>query len=95
MRQTRLYEKVKVVHVPFDESHEEMFPTFTIPNLAIIDLLTLIAGLSLQQQCMIILNVLTVSGFDQREISGAIGMNYQDYRTNIMQARRDLKNNLP
>jgi len=97
MKQHVFYEQVKVVHVPFDElneSEELSSPvSFHVPKLSVVDLLTLVSHLPLSDQLILLANTLTITGFKQREISEALMLDAEVYRSRLMRARERLRNN--
>ncbi len=93
MKQPKFYQTVKVTHVPFDDLHEETHVVFPLPALHVIDLLTLISHLPIEHQCFILLNLLTVTGFEQKEIAESLAIDYQSFRLKLMKARKMLREN--
>jgi len=93
----KLYETIYITEIPLDAYNEEaMQPVNFAPDVSfsVRELLEFTAGLSLQDQCLLFCNVLTVSGFSQKEVAEAVGMKYSEYRRKLMQIRENLKNRL-
>jgi len=93
----KLYKTVYITQIPLDVYNEEAFqedkfaPDFTF---SVQELLEFTAGMPLEDQCLMFCNVLTVSGFSQKEIAEAVGMKYGEYRQKLLQIRERYKDNL-
>ncbi len=85
------YETIPVTEVEIEtadlyqgESRDNGVP----PLLAILEL---ISFLPLSDQAIMMANLLTISGYEQKEISEAMGMNYINYRKRLFLMRREFE----
>ena len=86
------YETIRVVQV---ELKEELIDEKLMPLLdySITDMLEFLAGLPLKTQLYMLCNLLTISGFSQREIAESLDINYKTYRNTLLDIRHKLKDN--
>lgn len=93
----KLYETIYITQIPLDSYNEEaMQPVEFAPDysFSVRELLEFTAGFPLEDQCLMFCNVLTVSGFSQKEIAKAVGLKYGEYRQKLMEIREKYKQNL-
>jgi DNA-directed RNA polymerase specialized sigma subunit len=94
MQEIKIYEKVQVKFVPLnEETVTEEYNRHAEP--LIMEMLAKISTLPLKSQVVLVCNILTISGFTEKEIAKAMGISYKHYR-NILWANRKLledKNN--
>lgn len=87
------YEKVYVQTVQINEevvdNKYQVLPDTWNP--AVTDVLELIAFLPLKEQVYMMCNLLTISGYEQKEISEAMGVAYKTYRNYMWSVRKQLK----
>lgn len=90
-KQPVYFEEIRVEHISLDDldlnvvSHLRQNPEVTT---SISDILSFIAPLPLREQAMMLTNILTVSGYSQREIAEALHTPYQEYRNILWEARK-------
>ncbi len=70
---------------------EEVYITHFTKSTSVIDLLEMISHLSLKDQVHILSNLLTFSGYTQKEISQAMQIDHSFYRKQIFNIRKNLK----
>lgn len=56
------------------------------------DILEMIGDCNLTDQIYMMCNLLTISGFSQKEIAKRLGVSYQTYRNRLWTVRKDLLN---
>lgn len=84
----KIYEEVKVTLIPIETVENEFSLPFT-HNPSLINILELMSVFPLKDQIYIMVNLLTISGYTEREIAEAVGIPYQKYRTKLMQIRKN------
>lgn len=90
------YEEVKVEHVSIEDldlnfiSHLHYNPEV---GSSIVDILAFIAPMPLHYQILMLANILTISGYSQREIAEAMGIKYQAYRNKLLDIRKEFQYN--
>lgn len=58
--------------------------------VTVLDILDTISDLPLRRQIYFLANLLTVTGYTQKEISEAMGISYKTYRNNLCESRQKL-----
>lgn len=94
--ETKIYEKrvVQVVSLDentvgyYDSQHKQPEPAY---NSSVIEILEFIGDLPLREQVYMMSNMLTVSGYTQREISEVLGVAYKTYRNILLDTRKKLR----
>lgn len=88
-------EFTQVVRVTFGELNETIAEDekHTVENArmcSVTDLLEMIAHLELKDQVYMVSNILTVSGYTQKEIAEALGVSHKTYRNRLWEIRKDM-----
>lgn len=86
----KVYEIIRVTEVPLDDHQDHVSYNHEI-NTTLVDLLVFMAGMPLKDQIYMLANTLTVSGFTQKEIAGAMGVTHQAYRHRLLNIRKDFE----
>ena len=85
------YETVKVTTVEINEDIvEDRGATYLDHDPGIMELLGMIGHLPLRDQVYMTTNLLTISGFKQREIAEVLGVAYKTYRNRLLTIRKDM-----
>lgn len=90
MRQ--IYEKISVTVVPLNESIETD-PIEVSRSFLVLEVLEMIGSLELRDQLFMICNLLTISGFKQKEIAEQLGVAHQTYRNRLLEIRKEFRDN--
>ena len=86
----KIYQEQTVILVPIEvHENDEKFSLPFNRDPSLVDVLELIAIFSLEDQLYIFSNLLTISGFSEKEISEAMNVPYQKDRTRLMDIRKD------
>lgn len=90
----KFWEVVKVTEVPIESEDLQYNPNLAFSSeihTSIFDILAFMAHLPLKDQVYMLCNVLTVSGYSQKEVAEALGVPYQTYRNRLLEIRKDFK----
>lgn len=82
------YEEQRVVIVPLEEAITKQAEVPEV-NTTIKDILEFIGDSNLTDQIYMMCNLLTISGFTQKEIAKHLGVSYQTYRNRLWTVRKD------
>lgn len=85
----RVYVQVSSLNEELVDQHKFIIPGESNPS--VLSILELIATLPLKQQVFMMANLLTVSGYEQKEIAEAMGVAYKTYRNNLWDMRKQIK----
>ena len=89
----QIYDTIYVTHVELDEEvidlHKSISPDQSMPSLMTI--LEMITFLPLRHQALMMANLLTISGYQQKEIAEALGMEYKTFRNYLWEMRKEFK----
>jgi DNA-directed RNA polymerase specialized sigma24 family protein len=82
------YEEKTVVIVPLEEAITKQCEVPEL-NTTVKEVLEFIADRNLTDQIYMMCNLLTISGFSQKEIAKHLGVSYQTYRNRLWSVRKD------
>lgn len=84
-----VYVTVQTLNEEVTDSEQFSLPTEFNPSVT--EILELLAVLSLREQVFMIANLLTISGFQQKEIAEAMGVPYSTYRNTMLSVRQEFR----
>jgi len=86
----KLYEYVDVVITELDEAAADSAVGEFDRMTPVVDVLEMVSSVPLKDQVLLMTNLLTISGYSQREIASVLGMEYKHYRNRLWEIRKDM-----